>query len=303
MENIKKYFKDYLDCCKHRKRLDAKTTGAYRADMQQFFAHAESCESVSEKDMLNQYVSFLHGAYKCSSAKRKIASVRAYYNYLEDEGIIEFNPVRAFRTKFREERKLPKTLPIRTVQSLLDSVYGQYRNNPEPRLLRDAVVIELLFATGVRVSELCGLKDEDIDIKTGKISIFGKGARERIVWICNPEVLGMLSEYRRVFGADIESSGCFFVNRLHRRLSEQSVRHMIDSRAKAAEVSQRVTPHKFRHTFATMLLEEGVDIRYIQKMLGHASIRTTEIYTFVTLQKQKEILTLKHPRNRMSYSG
>jgi integrase/recombinase XerD len=303
MESIKKHFNGYLDCCRHRKRLDAKTTAAYKADLEQFFVHAESCKDISEKDMLNRYIAFLHGTYKCASAKRKIASVRAYYNYLEDEDIIEFNPVRALRTKFREERKLPKTLPFQTVRDLLDSVYGQYKDSPVPRLLRDIVVIELLFATGARVSELCGLKDGDIDVKTGEISIFGKGARERIAWVCNPEVLAMLSEYRQTFGADIESTGCFFVNRLHRRLSEQSVRHMLDSRAKTAEIPQRVTPHLFRHTFASMLLEEGVDIRYIQKMLGHASIRTTEIYTHVALQKQKEILTLKHPRNRMSYSG
>jgi integrase/recombinase XerD len=302
MEFIERYFDGYLDCCRCRKKLDTKTTTAYKADLEQFFVHAGACKDISEKDMLNRYITFLHGTYKCASAKRKIASVRAYYNYLEDEGIIEFNPVRALRTKFREERKLPKTLPFRTVQDLLDSVYGQYRDSPGPRLLRDIVVIELLFATGARVSELCGLKDGDINVKTGEICIFGKGARERIAWVCNPEVLAILSEYRQAFGTDIESTGCFFVNRLHGRLSEQSVRHMLDKRAKAAEIPQRVTPHKFRHTFATMLLEEGVDIRYIQKMLGHASIRTTEIYTHVALQKQKEILALKHPRNRMSYS-
>jgi integrase/recombinase XerD len=302
MKLIEEYFNDYLDYCRFGKRLNSKTIIAYKTDMEQFFAYAESINGSfdSDKDLLKRYLSFLNATYKIASIKRKLASIRAYYNYLADEKIIEFNPVHAVRAKFREEQRLPKTMLFQTVQRLLNFVYEKYRITPRPALLRDIIIIECLFATGVRVSELCSLKEEDIDVITGEINIIGKGSKERIVQICNPEVLAKLSEYRLIFDSEIKSSGYFFVNRLHRRFSEQSVRNLIGNYARMAEITQHITPHMFRHTFATLLLEEDVDIRYIQRMLGHASIKTTEIYTHVALKKQKEILAHKHPRNKMN---
>jgi integrase/recombinase XerD len=302
---IKRYFDDYLDYCTYRKRLSPKTIIAYRIDLKQFFAYIDSDGTgnggaASAKELLKSYLSFLSETYKCASIKRKLASIRAYYNYLEDENIIAFNPVHALRAKFREEQRLPKTMLFHTVQRLLDFVYKKYSDAPRPESLRDILVIEFLFATGVRVSELCSLKEEDVDVTTGKINIFGKGSKERIVQICNPEVLAKLSEYRRVFDVDIKSSGYFFINRLHRRFSEQSVRGMICNYTRKAGITQHITPKMFRHTFATLLLEEEVDIRYIQRMLGHASVKTTEIYTYVVSSKENEILMLKHPRNKIN---
>jgi integrase/recombinase XerD len=300
MESVGLHVNDYLDYCRYRKRLSSKTIAAYKIDLGQFSILVERAGMSSEKDALKAYVSFLHETYKNASIKRKIASVRAYYNYLADEKIVEFNPVHMLRIKFRNEQRLPKIMLFQTVWLLLDYIYREYSDKSSPNLLRDILIVELLFATGIRVSELCSLKDEDVDVATGKIKIFGKGSKERIVQVCNSEVLMKLSEYRQFFDADISSASHFFVNRLHRRFSEQSVRRMICNYAKAAGITQHITPHMFRHTFATLLLEEGVDIRYIQKMLGHSSIKTTEIYTHVAIHKQKEILTLKHPRNKMS---
>jgi integrase/recombinase XerD len=168
-------------------------------------------------------------------------------------------------------KKLPSRLPKKLPSEFMKKVLA-------------FCIIEFLFATGVRVAELCSLKEDDIDVATGKINIFGKGARERIVQICNSEVLKKLSEYKRVFDTEIKSAGYFFVNRLHRRFSEQSVRNSICNYAMKAGIAQHITPHMFRHTFATLLLEEDVDIRYIQRMLGHSSIKTTEIYTYVALR-------------------
>jgi integrase/recombinase XerD len=300
MEFIERHIGDYLEYCGHRKRLSAKTLVAYGTDLEQFFAYMKTMNDISDRDSLKGYISSLNEVYKCASVKRKVASVRAYYNYLEDEKIIEFNPLSTIRTKFRKEQRLPKTMPFRTVQRLLDFVYKKHSDTSRPELLRDIIIMEFLFATGVRVSELCSLREDDIDIVTGKINIFGKGAKERIVQVCNPDVLKKLSEYERIFGPEIKTVGHFFINRQHRRFSEQSVRRIICKYADQAGIGQHITPHMFRHTFATLLLEEDVDIRYIQSMLGHASIKTTEIYTQVALRKQKEILTLKHPRNKMS---
>ena len=133
----------------------------------------------------------------------------------------------------------------------------------------------------MRISELCSLKPSDIDLESNNILIYGKGAKERVIQIGNQEVIAALKLYKEAFGNDIDSCGYFFVNRLQHKLSDQSVRFMINHYAELAGISQHITPHMFRHSFATLLLEQDVDIRYIQRMLGHSSISTTEIYTHV----------------------
>ena len=152
----------------------------------------------------------------------------------------------------------------------------------------------------MRISELCTLRPKNIDFANNTILIYGKGSKERILQIGNPDVLSALTLYKETFQKDIKICGYFFVNRLQHRLSDQSVRYMINHYAKLAEIEQHITPHMFRHSFATLLLEQNVDIRYIQKILGHSSINTTEIYTHVSNVKQKDILFHKHPRNLMS---
>jgi integrase/recombinase XerD len=227
--------------------------------------------------------------------------MRAFFNYLEYEGLDERNPLRGIRTGFREDLPLPKALDFSTVKRLWDAVYEKSESAYTSSKIRDIAVLELLFATGIRVSELCSLKSEDFNLETGRVNILGKGARERIVQVCNGEALAGLRHYEKTFRKDISACDYFFVNRLHRRLSEQSVRNMIRGYALAAGIRYNVTPHMVRHTFATLLLDEGVDIRHIQKMLGHSSITTTEIYTHVSFEKQKDILSKSHPRNKLHY--
>ena len=135
--------------------------------------------------------------------------------------------------------------------------------------------------------------------KDSETNIYGKGAKERIIQLGNQEVISALILYQETFKTDIEVCGYFFVNRLQHKLSDQSVRFMINRYAQLAGIDQHITPHMFRHSFATLLLEQDVDIRYIQRMLGHSSISTTEIYTHVSNTKQKDILVHKHPRNLM----
>lgn len=150
----------------------------------------------------------------------------------------------------------------------------------------------------MRVSELCSLKNNQIDLHEYFIKIKGKGSKERLILICNPGVQQLINQYVNITQAN--ESDFFFLNRIHNPLSEQSVRDMINDYAGKAQVTQHITPHMFRHTFATLLLEEDVDIRYIQQMPGHSSITTTQIYTHTSISKQKIILTTKHPRNKMN---
>ena len=168
--------------------------------------------------------------------------------------------------------------------------------------LRDAAVIELLFATGIRISELCSLKPHDVDLYEKTILIYGKGAKERKIQIGNDDVFSILKEYNDDYSSEIHNCNYFFVNQSGKPLSDQAVRRMINKYTSLAAIELHITPHMFRHTFATSLLEADVDIRYIQEMLGHSSINVTEIYTHVAMAKQRNILTTKHPRKDLHIS-
>ena len=159
--------------------------------------------------------------------------------------------------------------------------------------------MELLFVTDMRISELCSLKQMNLDLINGTVLIFGKGAKERMLQIGNNDVLTALATYKMHFSEELSQTEWLFVNRLQNRLSKQSVRYMINHYVTVTGIEMHITPHMFHHSFATLLLEADVDIRYIQKMLGHSSITTTQIYTSVSMNKQKEILEVKHPRNGM----
>lgn len=161
---------------------------------------------------------------------------------------------------------------------------------------RDIAVLEILFSTGVRVAELCNLKREDIDISRGVVRVIGKGKKERLIPICNSETLDALHDYFQIFKQEILKKGYFFLNRLNNRLSEQSVRCIVRKHSETLQIDGRITPHMFRHSIATLLLENGVDIRYIQTFLGHSSITTTQIYVHVNEKAQRKILSAKHPR-------
>ena len=158
-------------------------------------------------------------------------------------------------------------------------------------------MVETLFSTGIRISELCNLLQKNIDIEQGIFCIKGKGGKERYLQIGTEEVLVQLKEYKRHWEKELDASKFFFLNRYGERYSEQSARRMIQRYTQEAMIEIHITPHMFRHTFATSLLEADVDIRYIQEMLGHSSIHITEIYTHVAMSKQRAILTTRHPRN------
>ena len=252
---------------------------------------------------MDLYITELHKRYKPKSVKRKIASLKAFFHYLEYTELLEQNPFDKLDVHFREAKLLPKTIPFYSIQKFLSVLYEQKNLAVSAYqfrcCLRDIAAIELLFATGMRISELCSLHPSDIDLENNTVLIYGKGAKERILQIGNPEVIVALKSYQDSFKEDISNCGYFFVNKQKHKLSDQSVRFMINRYANLAGIEQHITPHMFRHSFATLLLEQDVDIRYIQKMLGHSSISTTEIYTHVSSAKQKDILVNKHPRNFM----
>lgn len=302
--NLREEIKNYLFYCQFQKKLDYKTTRAYHIDLMQFAAFIEDNGNEVTKECLNSYLIKLHSQYKPKSVKRKIASAKAFFTYLVEEEKIELNPFHMIKTKFKEEVILPKIISRNRIEELLNYLYSMEKAEDlsdwnRRLMLRDIAVIEMLFSTGLRISELCNLQDKAFDRKNGVICIYGKGAKERYLQIGSTDVLAKINEYRDVFGTEIEKHGYFFVNRYGQPLSEQAARRMLHKHTRSIFQDVNITPHMFRHSFATFLMEEDVNIRYIQKMLGHSSITTTQIYTYVTTEKEKEILRTRHPRNKM----
>lgn len=273
MPSLAALIAQHLQVCEFEKNLSPDTLKAYRIDLAQFAAFAQG--RPVDQALLRQYIAHLNQHFAPRSVKRKLASVHAFYAALEDNESISESPFHRLHLHISYPKELPRTIPEAVVKSLLQSAYQQYQLVPDLWLLRDILVLELLFSTGMRVSELCKL---------------------------TPEILALAERYLTTFEPQIAEAGFILVNRRGRPLSTQGVRQIIRSRMEAAAVREHITPHMFRHTFATALLDAGVDIRYIQTLLGHSSISTTEIYTHVATRQQSAILAQRHPRNTMSFT-
>lgn len=290
---------EYLDYCEFQNNLSESTLKAYRIDLTQFAAYWSGTDGEFSRANISGYIVHLQKGFQPRTAKRKAASLKAFCFWLEYMEYLEHTPFASLRVKFNEPKTLPRVIPLESVTATLTAAH-QAVCDGRPGALRDAAVLELLFATAVRVSELCALPPQSVNLSDGTVLIMGKGAKERIIQIEHTEVLDTLRAYYADSEAAILASGHFFINRCGRGFSDQSVRAMIRKYLAAAHVELRVTPHMFRHTCATQLLEADVDLRYIQTLLGHSSITTTQIYTHVTGNKQRSILAAKHPRNSMT---
>ena len=296
--------------CIYEKNLSAKTIKAYRIDLNQFLKYKNS-EDISlemfDKLYLKDYIKYLfEKELKAKSVKRKVGTLKTLFNFLEFEELIELSPFKKMKLSIKLPKRLPITLDIKELRRFFKYMYD-YKQSISKQdtytyksIVRDIAVMELLFATGIRVSELSNLLKENINIKKGVINIIGKGDKERIIQICDINVKNALSDYCRLFKNDILRNEYFFINKWHNNLSEQSVRFMIKKYSEKAQLEKNITPHVFRHSFATALLEENIDIRYIQKILGHSSVVTTQIYTKVNSKHQKKILSTKHPRRHFN---
>ena len=294
----------YLEYCEYRKELDKKSLKAYRIDLRQYFEYV--CVDEPDKEKIEEYVTHLHKSYKQKTVKRKIASIKAFYNYLEETEVIAESPFRKIKVKFKETVTLPRIIPREEIEKLLNHMYQcLHESNKVSRkfMLRDVAVIEVFFATGARVYEISNIREDSINLNTGLIRLMGKGGKERYVQISNTSILEVLKKYYDENEQAIKKSGYFFVNNRESRYTEQSIRLMLKKYTKQAGIERNITPHMFRHSFATYLIEEGVDVSCVQQILGHSSIKTTQIYIHIAAKKQAEILKEMHPRNNMKIAG
>ena len=298
--NLCKSIQIYLEYCQFRKRLDGKTLKAYRIDLAQYQLFI-GAQDVS-KEMIEKYLATLHQKYKPKTVKRKIASIKAFYNFLEDEAVLSENPFRCIKVKFKENMRLPRIIPRAEIERLFNFVYSIQEKNSKWQL-RDIAVIEIFFATGARVYEISNLRADCIDLSSGTLKILGKGGKERYIQVGTSDVIEVLKKYYAKFQQEIDESGYFFINQRGSRFSEQSIRNMLRKYTLLAGIDRNITPHMFRHSFATYLIEEGVDVSCVQQILGHSSIKTTQIYIHIAAKKQAEILRVYHPRNTMKIHG
>ena len=286
----------FIRHCRTIRKLSPHTIRAYELDLARFAAFLGRRGAVAscDKTVIHNYVRHLFDvhALKESSVKRHLATLRSLFRWLEEEeesaGIED--PFRGARIRIRMPKRLPRVIARADLRRLL-------LHAPPPAFsdLTAYVATELLFATGMRVSELASLLDAAVDVDDGTITIVGKGNRQRRVFVPD-DLKSLLRDYRLARDRAASSAETFLINSRGDAASPQMIRRLVRLHGERSAVRDRVTPHMFRHSVATYLLEEGVDIRYVQRLLGHRSISTTEIYTHVADAALKVKVTERHPR-------
>ncbi len=280
--------------CESIRKLSPHTIRAYELDLARFshFLGKRAAVVACDKTKIHDYVRHLFDAreLKESSVKRHLATLRSLFRWLEEDGHGIEDPFRGARIRIRMPKRLPRVIARSDLRRLL--------LHDRPHTFADLtayVATELLFATGMRVSELATLIDAAVDVDDGTITIIGKGNRQRRVFVPD-ELKSLLRDYRIARDRACTSADTFLVNSRGEAASPQMIRRLVRLHGERSSVRDRVTPHMFRHSVATYLLEEGVDIRYVQRLLGHRSISTTEIYTHVADAALKVKVTERHPR-------
>ncbi len=296
----------FLGHCTSHRKLSAHTLKAYKHDLQHFRDFIRGSATHPDGDPVDRKrVQAWLGhmtEVKPRTVRRRLATVKSMFASLERHGNFAINPLAGFRCEVKVGTSLPRTVARNTIRRLLRSaVEGEAGVTASKNSQRqELAIIETLFATGMRVCELVALNISDLDPDRLVIAVKGKGSREREIPIaCEPlqkALLEQLDLRKRLGATECEA---LFVNRRGNRISDQSVRALL--RRHASKIgSRRITPHMLRHTLATLLLEDGVDLRHIQRLLGHSSIATTTIYVQVSERSQRKTLARKHPRNKMN---
>lgn len=298
MNNHELLIHNFLNYLKLQRGDSVHTIRAYKKDLEEFFnfacVHPAEVEPTTIRGFISEQI--LKGKSKTTVA-RKLSTLRSFFSYLYSEGVIKVNPARVI-TSVKTKRILPKFLTIDDAFKLIDTVKEDKFTEQ-----RDKAILELFYSSGIRVSELCGLNIDDIDLKEGLIKVRGKGKKERIVPI-GQKAKEALKKYmavrhiRCIKKNFIAEESPLFINNRGKRISDRHVRRIVEKYAKAIGIIEKIGPHTLRHSFATHLLMEGADLRVIQELLGHASLSTTQIYTHVDIKHLMDVYDKAHPLSK-----
>ena len=292
------YLSKFINYLHATKNLSNKTLKAYTSDLKQFFNFERT---ILSPDICG-FIALLNTELKLkdTSIRRKIITLKNFYDYLYNENIITFFPFAKLKFRFKQERKLPKTLPIKDITKILYCLSKDY-NHLSPfaksTFVRDAALLDLLISTGIRIGEAAAITLEDIISPEHTILIHGKGRKQRLIYISSPitweRLKALIKERKKT------SNNYLFVNRYGNPLSIHGIEDIYKKYVKKAQINTKSTPHYLRHTFATNLLANGADLRSVQEILGHASVATTQIYTEVTTARKKQVLKKFNYRNKL----
>ncbi len=292
------YLSNFISYLQATKNLSEKTLKAYTSDLKQFYEYENN---ILQPDIC-AFISHLNGELKLkdTSIRRKIITLKNFYNYLIDYEIIEFSPFRKLKFRFKQEKKLPKTLTVIEISKILkcfDIDLDSLSSFAQKEYIRDAALIDLLISTGIRIGEAAAITLDDITTTERTLLIHGKGRKQRLIYISSSQtwdrIKALVKERKK------SNNNHLFVNRYGQPLSIHGIEDIYKKYTKMALITPKSTPHYLRHTFATNLLANGADLRSVQEILGHASVATTQIYTEVTTARKKQVLKKFNYRNKL----
>ncbi len=293
---MQKHIFDFLTYLRNERNVSPHTVRSYHSDLEQLSAFLGDKDlSAVDHQTLRRFIAHLMQVdVKKSSIARKLSAIRTFFRYLNREGILTSNPARLVATPRREQR-LPAVLTADDAIRLMESPKAK-KPADQDAMLRDRAVLETLYSTGIRASELIGMNREDIDRHDSLIRIRGKGRKERIVPIGTKALEAIDAYLGRLDGTSDEAA--VFLGPSGKRLTARTVQRILENHRKQLGLQQKASPHTLRHSFATHLLESGADLRAIQELLGHASLSTTQRYTHVNLDSLMEVYDKAHPKAR-----
>ena len=298
--NVQQAIAQFLEHGQQVRNLSDRTIRAYQSDLTQFHQHMDDVQTVEiTAEHLETYLDKLGGGpYRDTSIRRKVAALKVFFRFLEEQGIVSESPARKLKIKKPVENRVPTVLSQREVRALLAAPKEQVEELANARdhsagsrnryfcAVRDNVILELLFSTGIRIGELVALNVSDVDSERKQIQITGRATRGRAVMLTSDSLLDAMRQYLDLRGERSLATSALFVGRSGTRLTIYSIENIFKKAVRLAEIKRHVTPHSLRHTMAAMLVSAGTDIREVQEILGHASILSTQVYTRLPIQKR-----------------
>jgi integrase/recombinase XerD len=314
--NVQQAIAEFLQHGQAVRNLSDRTLRAYQSDLAQFHLHVDGANTVDiTPEHLESYLDKLGtGPYRDTSIRRKVAALKVFFRYLEESGVVSESPARTLKIKRPVENRVPTVLSSREVRSLLAAPKEQIGELAAARdaspggrnrffcAVRDNVILELLFSTGIRIGELVALNVSDVDLAQKQIHITGRATRGRLVTITTTELVEGLQAYLDLRGDRDLDTPALFVGRSGTRLTIYSIENIFKKHVRLAEIKRHITPHALRHTMAAQLVSSGTDIREVQEILGHASILSTQVYTKLPIAKNRRTTPVLEPAAMTSHA-